>query len=106
MFLCKLIFQWNLNFRDKISACQIQTLSASQLQIPVSVVIRFWRNQYISTAPEVFKNKCSTHRNAEVHLEPRASACMGRTEPDNSEKNLGLCCKKRLRKPLPSTCIT
>lgn len=74
---------------------------ASQLQIPVSVVIRFWRNQYISTAPEVFKNKRSTHTNVEVHLEPRASTYMGHTEPDNSWKESWVVLQKKVKKTTP-----
>lgn len=74
---------------------------ASELQIPISVVIRFWRNQYISTASEDFKNKRSAHTNAEGHLEPHVSASKGHTEPENSRKESRVVVQKQVKKTTP-----
>lgn len=74
---------------------------ASQLQMPVSVVIRFWGNQYVSTAPEDFKNKRSAHTDTKVDLEPHVSACTGHTEPEDSRKESQVLVQKQVEKTTP-----
>lgn len=104
-FWVNLFFNEILTFGIKSQHVRIRPLGISAANA-CKCSHSFLGNQYVSTAPEDFKNKRSAHTDTKVDLEPHVSACTGHTEPEDSRKESQVLVQKQVEKTTPSICIT